>query len=177
MMEDNAYIKDELDQLTPGEVKKLQLALLRQYCFEEYLWLSIAHLAEERGFMHVKARRQKDRTYLFTGGIPSTQLIILWKEIEAGGWTHLQTGRKRHFFQKAGSMFDNPSLCNKHHLTFYSSLDHDQDDADKCALCLTRYKRLKIKRTFAAGNDPHYYEESDGMIGAQTAAEQEEGNA
>jgi len=117
------------------------------YRFSQYDWLDLQRLAQERGFEHVKARqRPSDRSYHFTSGLTQAQLSGLWAEIEAGGWTYLPAARKRHYFKQRGSIFDNPSLCGKHSLGFYTSLQHDFRVRDKCVICLRKYRLLDIKQ-------------------------------
>ncbi len=117
------------------------------YIFSEYDWLDLQRLAEERGFEYVRAWQQRDdRSYHFTSGLTREQLSGLWPEIQAGGWTTVPTARKRHYFKQRGFIFDNPSLCGKHELRFYTTLQHDFRVADKCVICLRRYRRLNIKQ-------------------------------
>lgn len=121
-----------------------------KYSFNEYDWLDTQRLAQERGFEHLKARRRNsDGGYLFVSGLTREQLSGLWAEVEAGGWTYLPTSRKRHFFQQRGSIFDNPSLCGKHELNFYTTLQHDFRVMDKCVICLRKYRRLNITQVIS----------------------------
>jgi len=46
-------------------------------------------------------------------------------------------------------MFDNPSLCKKHELNFYTNLEHDDRDDDKCVVCLRRSRKLEIEKVLS----------------------------
>lgn len=64
------------------------------------------------------------------------------------GWTYLPQSRVRHYFLDDGR-FDNPSLCGRHRLTFYTSLEENHDGDDNCALCKRmfnlRQKQQEVK--------------------------------
>lgn len=88
-------------------------------------------------------------SYVFISGLTADELLGLRDEVSAGGWTIMPTSQKRHLFKKPGSIFDNPSLCGKWNLGFYTSMDHDDEDSTKCMKCLKVYRRLGIVRVFA----------------------------
>lgn len=121
---------------------------LRDEVFGEDEWLDISYLARERGFEVPRANRREDGTFIVKGGLTDSELLTLRDEVMAGGWTYLPRTRKRHYFRKPGSLFDNPSLCRRHHLGFYTRLEHDAQDDDKCAACLRKYRILEIKQVF-----------------------------
>jgi len=131
--------------------KKETVNYLDGYNFEEYEWLSIARLAEGRGFKDPRARQQSDRSYVFMSGLSMDELSGLVDEVRSGGWAILPGARKRHFFRKPGAMFENPSLCNRHELSFHVSLDYDDYDFNKCVVCLRKYERLGIVKVYSEG--------------------------
>ena len=116
---------------------------------EEGEWFALVKLARERGFPYPRGRRQvKDGRFKFLSGMTQKELVGLLADLRAGGWTDLPGARKRHFFRKRGCMLDNPSMCNKHQLYFYTNLDNDENESDMCAICLKRSKRLGIQKVY-----------------------------
>ncbi len=132
-------------------MRKRALDWLDDLTFTASLWFSIRDLAKERGFLHPKARQGPDpnRNYVFMSGLSVKEVLGLKTEIEAGGWSHSHTSRKRHFFSKPYEIFDNPSLCKRHKLDFITALEHDFEDEDKCQICFKSYKRKKIVQVIA----------------------------
>jgi len=118
---------------------------------EEGEWFALVVLAKARGFGYLRGRRQGDGSgrFQFVSGMTQEQLHGLLLELRIGGWTQLPTTRKRHFFRKRGCMFDNPSLCKKHELNFYTNLEHDDRDDDKCVVCLRRSRKLEIEKVLS----------------------------
>lgn len=111
---------------------------------EEGEWFALVELSKDRGFARLRGRPGKNGRFQFLSGMSQDQLHGLLAELRIGGWTQLETTRKRHFFRKRGSMFDNPSLCGKHELNFHTNLEHDDEDSDKCVICLRKSRKLGI---------------------------------
>jgi len=132
-------------------MRKKAVDWVQDLTFTASMWFNIRDLAKERGFLYPRARQGEDphRNYIFMSGLAVAEVLGLKTEIEAGGWSHTETSRKRHCFSKPYDRFDNPSLCKRHELTFITSLEHDLNDEDKCQICFRKYKRLKIVQVIA----------------------------
>lgn len=135
-------------------MQKKAVDWLEDLTFTEIMWFNIRDLAKERGFEYPRAALTADENpdckYMFTSGMTVAQVLCLKAEMEAGGWSHTHTSRRRHFFSKPYERFDNPSLCKRHKLDFITRLDHDFDNDDKCLICFKKYKRLCIVQVVAA---------------------------
>lgn len=123
---------------------------LQEGRIEEDEWLALVRLSKQRGFEYLRGRNQDDGRVRFLSGMTQDQLHALLAELRIGGWTRLPTTRKCHFFRKRCDIFDNPSLCKKHNLWFHTYLDHDDEDSDKCVICLKKARKLGIIKVFSA---------------------------